>query len=299
MRHSSIHLHAIRLVALVGLFGAFSAPASAQESEISQLASELASTLHQSKWALTGEQKVVVVAFQGPKGETSQLGVVLANIFVIALLREAGNLKVVERSEFPRYRQTEPGPKIELWDPYVARTLAKEAGASLFITGSYGKGADRISLAVKATRLPDEKVIGEARSKIPIPGELRKLFALPPTSIPTETGTETSAVKTTTQTETVFLPGENGVGYPECARCPDPSFTQEARVAKYSARVRLRIVITPQGNVGDIRVVEPAKYGLTEQAIQAVRTWKFKAARDREGKPVPVEVLIEVTFRLK
>jgi len=78
---------------------------------------------------------------------------------------------------------------------------------------------------------------------------------------------------------------------------PDPPYTEKARIAKYSGRVMLELVVDAQGNVGNVRVVRPLSFGLAEQAIQTVRTWKFQPAT-RDGTPVPVRVMVEVSFRL-
>jgi TonB family protein len=59
----------------------------------------------------------------------------------------------------------------------------------------------------------------------------------------------------------------------------------------------LRLVVDAEGSVGDVAVVKPLSFGLAEQAIKTVRTWKFGPAM-RDGTPVPVRVMVEVTFRL-
>ncbi|MBZ5565657.1 MAG: energy transducer TonB [Acidobacteriia bacterium] len=78
---------------------------------------------------------------------------------------------------------------------------------------------------------------------------------------------------------------------------PEPAYSEEARKAKYQGTVVLWIVVDAQGNVIDERVVKPLGLGLDEKAIEAVKTWKFKPAL-RNGTPVPVRVMVEVTFRL-
>ena len=95
-----------------------------------------------------------------------------------------------------------------------------------------------------------------------------------------------------------FRPGRGGVGYPECAYCPDPRFSDEARKAKYQGTVLLRIIVQPDGRATNISVVKGLGMGLDENAMSAVRGWRFKPAVGPGGKPVPVEVMIEVTFRL-
>jgi TonB family protein len=96
----------------------------------------------------------------------------------------------------------------------------------------------------------------------------------------------------------VFRPGTGGVGYPACAYCPEPQYSEEARKAKYQGTVVLQVVITPDGRATNITVVKGPGLGLEEKAVEAVRTWRFKPALGPGGKPVAVSLPIEVTFRL-
>jgi protein TonB len=95
-----------------------------------------------------------------------------------------------------------------------------------------------------------------------------------------------------------FHPGTGGVGYPSCAYCPDPKYSEEARKAKYQGTVVLQAVITPDGRAIEIQVVKGPGLGLEEKAVEAVKQWRFKPALGPSGKPVAVVVPIEVTFRL-
>ena len=95
-----------------------------------------------------------------------------------------------------------------------------------------------------------------------------------------------------------FHPGTAGVGYPSCVYCPDPKYSEEARKAKYQGTVVLQAVITPDGRATEIQVVKGPGLGLEEKAVEAVKLWRFKPAMGPGGKPVPVIVPIEVTFRL-
>ena len=78
---------------------------------------------------------------------------------------------------------------------------------------------------------------------------------------------------------------------------PDPSYTDEARMAKYQGTTVLTIVVDSTGDVKRIRVARPLGLGLDEQAAARISTWKFTPA-EREGKPVAVQVNVEVTFNL-
>ncbi len=78
---------------------------------------------------------------------------------------------------------------------------------------------------------------------------------------------------------------------------PEPPYSEQARKAKYQGTCVLWIVVDAQGNVTDAQVVKPLGMGLDENALKTVRTWKFKPAM-RNGAPVPVKVMVEVSFRL-
>ena len=95
-----------------------------------------------------------------------------------------------------------------------------------------------------------------------------------------------------------FRPGVDGVGNPSCVYCPDPKYSEEARKAKYSGIVVLQVIITPDGRATDIHVVKGPGLGLEDKAIEAVKQWRFKPAPGPSGKPVPVMVELEITFRL-
>jgi len=88
------------------------------------------------------------------------------------------------------------------------------------------------------------------------------------------------------------------VGAPVCIYCPEPPYSEEARKAKYTGTVVLRITVDAQGNVINVQVVKPAGLGLDEKAVEAVRTWKMRPSM-RNGVAVAVNnVLVEVSFRL-
>ncbi len=95
-----------------------------------------------------------------------------------------------------------------------------------------------------------------------------------------------------------FRAGTGGVGEPACAYCPNPEFSEEARKAKYQGSVLLRLIVDADGRPTNISVLKSPGLGLDEKAIEKVRTWRFKPALGPNGKPVPVWVTVEVTFRL-
>ena len=95
-----------------------------------------------------------------------------------------------------------------------------------------------------------------------------------------------------------FHVGSDGIGEPICVYCPKPEYTEEARKARFQGVVVVEITILPDGRASEVRVVRGLGMGLDEKALEAVRTWRFKPMIGPGGRPVPVDVTIEVGFRL-
>ena len=88
-----------------------------------------------------------------------------------------------------------------------------------------------------------------------------------------------------------------GVSAPKAIFSPDPEYSEEARKAKYQGVCVLWLVVGPDGRPRDVRVARTLGLGLDEKAIEAVRTWRFEPAV-KDGRPVAVQINVEVTFRL-
>lgn len=94
----------------------------------------------------------------------------------------------------------------------------------------------------------------------------------------------------------VFRVG-GGVSAPKAVYAPDPEYSEEARKAKYQGTCVLWLIVGPDGRPRDIKIARSLGLGLDEKAIQAVKTWKFEPAM-KDGKPVAVQINVEVSFRL-
>jgi TonB family protein len=78
---------------------------------------------------------------------------------------------------------------------------------------------------------------------------------------------------------------------------PEPQFSPEARNQKKQGVVTVLVVVTHDGSVQSACVNHPFGYGLDEQAVDAVRTWKFQPATFN-GQPMATQILVEVDFHL-
>ncbi|PYP93271.1 MAG: energy transducer TonB [Candidatus Angelobacter sp. Gp1-AA117] len=89
----------------------------------------------------------------------------------------------------------------------------------------------------------------------------------------------------------------NGVAPPVVIFNPDPDYSDEARKAKYQGTVVLNVIVGADGRVYNPSIARSLGMGLDEKAIERVKEWKFKPAT-KDGKPVPVQVNVEVSFNL-
>ncbi len=88
-----------------------------------------------------------------------------------------------------------------------------------------------------------------------------------------------------------------GVSAPKIIYRVDPEFSEEARKNKWQGTVLLRVIVGVDGKTHDINVVRSLGMGLDEKAVEAARLWRFDPGM-KDGRPVPVEVNMEVSFRL-
>jgi TonB family protein len=93
------------------------------------------------------------------------------------------------------------------------------------------------------------------------------------------------------------IPGHGGVSIPRAIYMPDPEYSEEARKARHQGTVTLWVVLNAQGRIEKERIYQSLGMGLDEQALAAVRTWRFEPAT-RNGQPIPVQMYVDVTFRL-
>jgi len=88
-----------------------------------------------------------------------------------------------------------------------------------------------------------------------------------------------------------------GVSAPVILFQPEPEFTEEARKAKVGGNVLVAMQVDPTGHPTHVRVIRGIGLGLDEKAAEAVRAYKFKPAM-KDGKPVTVEMNVEVNFQI-
>jgi TonB family protein len=88
-----------------------------------------------------------------------------------------------------------------------------------------------------------------------------------------------------------------GMVAPKQLYSPEPEFSEKARIERQQGNVGIDLVVGTDGLPRDPRVACSSAPDLNDNAVAAVKQWKFAPAT-KDGKPVPVEIVIQVSFKL-
>jgi TonB family protein len=88
-----------------------------------------------------------------------------------------------------------------------------------------------------------------------------------------------------------------GVSPPRVVHSVEPQYSEQARAAKINGICVLALVVGIDGIPQNVHVIRKLGSGLDQKAIEAVSAYRFEPAMF-QGKPVPVEVNIEVNFQI-
>ncbi len=78
-----------------------------------------------------------------------------------------------------------------------------------------------------------------------------------------------------------------------------PGYPAAAKSEKISGPVDLEVTIGTDGSVVSVKAIKSPDPRLAEAAIEAIKQWKYKPSRTKEGKAVQVIATVTVNFKLK
>jgi TonB family protein len=259
------------------------------EPELSSLADRLA-----HEFQVPSEQglspKVVVIDFSNQDGMTSVLGERLAEGLADKLAERLGPEHVVAHSDLRGYLLSSGISPFDLQISEVALWNAEKMGANAVVRGQLHSSSEKeTTLTVELVRASDEKQLTKASANLSLTDEMKNL-ADKPLNWPS---TPDVAVPCANKLGDQFK--AQGMKPPKCISCSEPSFTKEAREAKYNGRVVLKAVIDEQGRAGSAIIIKGAPYGLDATSVSAIKQWQFEPVR-KGGKPVSACIVIEMNF---
>jgi TonB family protein len=249
----------------------FSSPAAANRVNLDDLGNQLGQGIKKENL-----KSVTIADFLATDGSLSDLGWYLANRLSDSWLQHSPKFRVVDRSELATKILAD-----DLRNAASLRRLGSIWGVEAIVTGSVDALPDHYQVTASVRRVADGAIIVTASEAIP---RSRILDLLTPQ------GLDIGGV-------TPLRAGINGTGVPVCLKCPIPEYSDKARKAGIRSTAVLTVVISTDGRAARIAIVKDPGHGLTDQAIETVSDWEFKAALNQEGKPAVTIVPIEVTFR--
>jgi len=89
----------------------------------------------------------------------------------------------------------------------------------------------------------------------------------------------------------------NGVSAPRLLHSVAPEYSEDARAAKFQGICLVSLIVDSNGMPQHVHVTRPLGKGLDEKAVEAVKQYRFEPAM-YEGHPVPVQLNVEVNFKL-
>ena len=231
----------------------------------SELAQQLAANLNKCK-----VKRIVIVDFEDPIKRVDEFGVWLADQLAAASGNPWGPIEVVDRKQIAAKWE-----QLRISEPYTIEPdrrlhMAKAFDATL-IEGSYSPAANGIGLQ-----------LGDLIVKLAMTDEMKAHLTKPLESLGPGDG--------------VFTPGVGGISVPACLYCPNPSFGPGELNGQSAGTVQLMIVVDASGSAGDITVKKEFSRELDQDAINAVKRWRFKSATDVDGKPVATRTPVEIVF---
>jgi TonB family protein len=257
---------------LVAIFLLVEEPAYAQDKEkdIDHLAGQLAESL-----ATTNVKKILVLDFNAPDQSLKDAAKFVTARTALALGNQKQEFKIAEQSHLSSSQAAKlppPGAPLSNDVLEVFRQLADAV-----VTGSLLQNTpDTVTVAVEVSHV----VTGErlAAFEMPIPRSMLPDTLDSPESSP-------------------MVPGQDNVNIPRCMDCQNPQYRAETRARGRQGTVNLQVIVSEEGRALQIGVIKMLGYGLDEIAIEAVRKWSFEPTA-KAGRPIPVILPIEITFRL-
>lgn len=270
------------------LFAALAASTFAQQAELDALASRVAEKIAKRKKHVT-----LVLDFKVFKEGAHPLGSAVAAEFISSLQRVAPGLQVMDQSSIQSRVQEMNILAEDKSNWHVLSSIAAGMGAEVGVWGILTAEPSGCKLKIELLDLHAYSQSGENavweefakfESPIPLPPAWEELRRKPAEKPPSRF---------------LSFSREKGDSHPDCLKCPDPQFSDEAKRNRIQGNVVVLVSVNAAGDTQDLLVLMHPGYGLAQAALDAVRRWKFKPARHKDGTPFATRIMIDVVFRFR
>ncbi len=172
----------------------------------------------------------------------------------------------------------------------AARELSQ--GPCFICLEGIARAYERSKMYQDAVRAYEELLARERR--------IRSTWSPPPQAMSTAAFVENRSCSQDHDTSGLGEPRHVGgdVRKPEKISAPQPQYTDADRKRRIQGVVIVQAIIDDWGCVRATRVIEGLSEGLDEEALKAIRQWRFRPAT-LNGEPVAVYYNLTVNFRLQ
>lgn len=228
----------------------------------------------------------MVFDFWGPDKKLNALGQYMAQNFSEELSNSPVSFSVLNRSKITDACAKHTFSSTALGDAATSVWLANDIGAKVAILGKLAIRDDKLMIEVRSYKAQDGKPIAGFEANVVLTDEMRALIDKVVPDIPPGQASKAS------------WPGKNGYTYPKCLYCPNAPYDQRSADRHLQGTVTLVTNVGADGKAHEMFVISALPNGLTEKAVETVKTWKFQPALGPDGQPADVWQVIEVVFHL-
>jgi len=249
----------------------------------------------------SAHQKILVTDFEETNGATSQLGEALAESFADALRNHVKNFDVIDHRDVANAIANHELPEGVFSSAGIEVCYASKFGATMIVKAGFKYAPDGLVFDLHIFVRAGEKGIFGDKTIIPLTPAMGSMKSLPKAVVPDSFGDDKTVWTrdpNAPSQQILPAPGTGGYGYPACIHCPPARYSDDAVFAHLQGTVQLRVVIGPEGHADMISVEKALPCGLDQQAIEVVKSWRFRPATGPDGKPAAVLQPVEVTFHL-
>lgn len=233
---------------------------------------------------------ILVANFTGRSGSTSILGMQMADELSQMLGAQQTAIHVIDRSQLRAFFEQQRIPSKDLQQEKALQWLGKQLRATTVLEGAIQEQGGSVRVRVNLRSCDKDRQGPFEEVRIPYPDieaglRLAEPFPMDPPPL------SSSSIPMITKA------GAGGVDAPRCVYCPQPSYTDPGRAAKFQGTILLDVVVSQEGQMKEARIVRGLPFGLNESAMNIIQSWRFKPAM-RAGEPIQAAVMIEVSFHL-
>jgi TonB family protein len=230
--------------------------------------------------------KILVADFPNRRNQWNVLGQQFADALSDTLQSRLGPAAILPRTQFQQRMRATGITLDDLRNDKTLQWQAAQLGATHVLTGRLARNDDLTNLDLTLTSIADPSQHTTASAVLSLPADMEKL-AHDPLDWPPDPNASMSCPATS---------ANRGVTSPKCLQCTPPSYTDAARKSRWQGNLLLKLSIDDQGQVTSAITLAGAPYGVDDQALATLRTWRFQPAT-RDGQPIHTCVPVEVTLR--